>query len=516
MIWLQWLLLAAALFAVASVFALWSYGRFARKARGPESHLIPPGSDAPLDRAIGALEAAHPGQTGAALEIDNRGAFLDRLHTIRAAHRSLDMLYYIWRDDLTGRLLVHELLAAADRGVRVRVLLDDVNTLGFDPSYLGLNGHPGIEVRLFNPVTARRSALRRGLALLLALVRYNRRMHCKAWIADGRLAIIGGRNIGDVYFDATQRRRRRNCRDADLLLAGSVVQKAAEVFDTYWNSGMAIPIGVFWSDHKSDLADYRRKLEALAKSRRARTYLSSLGDPAVEGDAAAQRLAVRRFHWSSGARLVADPPDKAQGHGRDSWMPAALQPVLNAAEHQVALTTPYLVPGREGMAVLTSLAKRGVKVSVLTNALSATNHILVHGAYRRYRRGLLASGMAVYEFAPPPTDRARRPKGEMLHAKAFVVDGRLGFVGSFNFDLRSLFLNTEMGVIVDHPALIAALEREFARATSAEEAWELALDGGGKLSWRRDAASARRDPNANAWRRGVSWVIGHLPIHRWL
>ncbi len=516
MIWLQWLLLAAALFAAASVFALWSYGRFARKARGPESHSIPSGDGAPLDLAIGALEAAFPDQTGAALILDNRSAFRDRLHSIRAAQRSLDMLYYIWRDDLSGRLLVRELLAAADRGVRVRVLLDDVNTLGFDPSYLGLNGHPGIEVRLFNPVTARRSAVRRGMALLLALVRYNRRMHCKAWIADSRLAIIGGRNIGDVYFDATRSRRRRSCRDADLLLAGPVVRRAAKVFDDYWNSGMAIPIGVFWSDHKSDLADYRRQLDEIARSPPAQTYLKSLGDSAEAADAAAQRLAERPFHWSPGARLVADPPEKAQGSGRDSWMPAALQPVLAGAEHDVALITPYLVPGREGMAVLTGLAARGVKVSVLTNALSATNQIFVHGAYRRYRRGLLGAGIAVHEFAPPSKDKSSRRKGEMLHAKAFVVDGRLGFVGSFNFDLRSLFLNTEMGVIVDHPSLIAALEAEFARATAAAESWELTLPSPGTLRWRRGGASAARDPNANAWRRGVSWVIGHLPIHRWL
>jgi cardiolipin synthase C len=366
MIWLQWLALAAVLFAAASVGALWSYGRFARKARGAPSDAIPPGADAPLDRAIGALEAAHPRETGASLVIDNRAAFTDRLHTIRAAQRSLDMLYYIWRDDLTGRLLVHELLAAADRGVRVRVLLDDVNTLGFDPGYLGLNGHPGIEVRLFNPVTTRRNAVRRGLALLLALVRYNRRMHCKAWLADGRLAIIGGRNIGDVYFDATRSWRRRNCRDADLVLAGPVVVEAARVFDSYWNSGLALPIAAMWSDYKADLPRYRARLQALARSARARAYLRRLDGIEEAGDSAAARLAQHPFRWSASARLVSDPPEKATGNGRDSWMPAALQPVLSGADRQVALISPYLVPGREGMATLTALAARGVHVSVLT------------------------------------------------------------------------------------------------------------------------------------------------------
>ncbi len=516
MIWLQWLAIAVVLFIAASVAALWSYGRFARKARGAPSTAISPGDSAPLDLAIGPLEAANTGKTGAALVIDNRAAFVDRLHTIRAAQRSLDMLYYIWRDDLTGRLLVHELLQAADRGVRVRVLLDDVNTLGFDPSYLGLNGHPGIEVRLFNPVTTRRNAVRRGLALLLALVRYNRRMHCKAWIADGRLAIIGGRNIGDVYFDATRSRRRRNCRDADLLLSGPVVAEAARTFDSYWNSDQSLPIAALWADYKADLPRYRARLEGLSRTEEARTYLHGLDGIAQTAEDAADRLLQRPFLWSAGARLVADPPEKAIGSSRDAWIPAALQPMLAQAEKHVALISPYLVPGREGMAVLAGLAARGVQVSVLTNALSATNHILVHGAYRRYRRGMLAAGMTVHEFAPPPVRPGPRTRGEMLHAKTFIVDARLGFVGSFNFDLRSLYLNTEMGVIVDHPELIAGLQAEFSRATAPAEAWELSLDPAGRLGWRRGVATAARDPDATAWRRGLTWVIGHLPIHRWL
>lgn len=505
MIVLLWILGIAAAFAAASALALYSFGRFARQARGSPSTALPKAlADTPLDRAVAPLVAARGGASGLALLFDNREAFALRLASVRQAGRSLDLVTYIWRDDMTGRLLARELVAAADRGVRVRLLLDDVNVQGFDPKFRALNGHPGIEVRLFNPIRNRRFAIRRGLEMLLALVRYNRRIHAKLWIADGRLAITGGRNVGNCYFGA-ERPRRRNSRDADIAMVGPVTEAAETVFDAYWNSGPALPIAAFWRDYEAGLDRLRTRLEETARHPAARALL-----------AVADRIApvpVDRLCWTQAVRLVADPPEKALGQGRDTWLPSALGPALTGATRSVRLVTPYFVPGREGVTLLSGLAARGVQVEVLTNALAATNHTIVHGAYRRYRRGLLAAGVRLVEFAPPDADGR---KGDMLHAKGFSIDGRTAFVGSFNYDLRSAFLNIELGVLFEDPALVAAFDAEVARWADPSQAFALQLEGR-QLRWLRGAAlPALHDPGADALRRGASWVIGHLPIHRLL
>lgn len=513
--WLFWIMGAALLFGLASVLALWSYGRFARQARGTSSQAIAPGADSAIDQLVAPLEDAHSGQSGLAAVFDNHRAFALRALSARAAGRSLDMLYYIWRDDMTGRMMSRELLRAADRGVRVRLLLDDVNVQGFDPKYLALNGHPGIEVRLFNPIRNRGGYLRRGLEMLLGIVRFNRRMHCKAWIADGRLALVGGRNIGDTYFGAVSRRgrgsgKRRNSRDLDLLLLGPAVRRSSEIFDTYWNSGLALPISALWKDHEADLTRFRAELDAELGTAAAGLYLrQTLGEnPALAGELAAMSL-----HWTASVKVLADPPEKALGQARGGWMPGELLPLLSQARFSVKLVTPYFVPGREGMAVLGGLASRGVRLQILTNALSVTDHTVVHGAYRRYRRPLLAAGVALYEFAPPTR---RGTPGEMLHGKLFLIDHRQGFVGSFNFDLRSAFLNTEMGILFEDEALVEELLQEFASDISPARAHALHLQGR-LLSWRLAGSRSDRhkyhEPSAPPFRRGLSWVIGHLPIH---
>ena len=510
MTWLLWMALVAALFALASAIALYSYGRFAKRARGaPSRALVPGAEETALDRAVTPLTAANRGRTGLCAVSDNAESFALRARSARAAGRSLDMLYYIWRDDMTGRLMARELVAAADRGVRVRLLLDDINAQGFDPSYLALNGHPRIEVRLFNPIRNRRSPLRRGIELVLGVVRFNRRMHCKAWLADGRIGLIGGRNIGDVDLGAA-RGRVRDGRDVDLLVLGAALTRAETVFDAYWNSGLALPISALWRDYASDLPRCRRALDAEAEAPRARAFLAE----ALPDDAPAAFLPAERLSWTASARVLADPPEKALGTRRERWMPEAIEAVMDGARDCVTLVTPYFVPGREGLARLRDLAGRGVAVRVFTNSLAATNHMVVHGAYRRYRRPLLAAGVKIHEFAPgaPPGQG-----GEMLHSKILIVDGARGFVGSFNFDLRSAFLNTEMGVIFDAPQLVAELEAEIAHDADPARSYGLVLDGR-QLRWSGGglAGVMMHEPGARAFRRGVSWVIGHLPIHRFL
>jgi len=536
MTWLYWIVGLGLGFVSASALALYSYGRFARRSRGAPSHALPVAeADTALDRLIAPLHAEHPGQTGVSLVLDNAEAFAQRVLSLRAAGRSLDVMTYIWRDDTGGRLIAAEVLAAADRGVRVRLLLDDVNTHGLDPKFVALDKHPGIEVRLFNPIRARRSTIGRGLEILLGLVRYNRRMHCKLWLADGRLAITGGRNIGTVYLarDPGPELRSPASRDADLLMLGALAEEAAEIFDRYWNSGIALPMRALWPRATVSLGRLRERLRREATGAQGAAMLAGLEGASILPDPA-------RLHWTAGARLLADPPEKALGHGREHWLPQRLAEAMGSTRTSLRLVTPYFVPGREGLAALVALARRGVRVQIVTNALAATNHTVVHGAYRRYRRPLLAAGAAVHEFAPGgggsgPGAPAGRPLSapgladsmaasvaggprpqEMLHAKLLVADAALCFVGSFNFDLRSAFLNTEMGVACTDPHLVAEVLAEIERLAAPEAAWRLHLDGR-VLRWegavRGPALPVIRDPEASAVRRGTSWVIGHLPIH---
>ncbi|MGY6633991.1 MAG: phospholipase D-like domain-containing protein [Alkalilacustris sp.] len=505
---LMWLLGLAAVFALASYLALDSYGRFARKAQGAPSWTLRVRPDqTALDRAVAPLEAARPGASGLACLFDNRAAFGARLASLRAAGRSMDVVSYIWRDDISGRLLARELLAAADRGVRVRLLLDDVNVQGFDPKFRALNGHPGVEVRLYNPVRHRGPAVRRGLEMLLMAVRLNRRMHAKFWIADGRIAITGGRNIGDEYFD-TPPTRKRPVLDADIALVGPLARAAAAQFDAYWNSPQALPIAAFWRDYDAGLDRFRARLNENARRRAARALVEAVEDvpPVPKG-----------LRWTTSARLVADPPHKALGHARDGWMPSALVPTMQGARARLRVVTPYFVPGHEGLRELVTQADSGVAVEVLTNALAVTNHLLVHGAYRRYRRPLLSAGVILREFAPNPVGRGAR--APMLHSKIFTVDGQTGFVGSFNFDLRSAWLNIEAGVLFDEPGLVDALEAEIDRLSASRTAYRLEI-ARWRLSWtdgpRLDGAPILHEPGAHALRRGASWLIGHLPIHRHL
>jgi len=530
--WLFWIAGLAVLVVLGSMLALWSYGRFARRALGAPAQALPPGQDAPLDRLLAPREAAHPGASGALFVFNPHEAFALRQRSTALARRSVDVQYYIWEDDLTGRLLAHALLEAADRGVRVRMLLDDVNVLGRDPLYLALDRHPQVEVRLFNPIRTRERSIRRGIELFFNLVRYNRRMHGKAWIADGRLALIGGRNVGDVYFGAASGRR-RNVDDLDMLLAGPVVGKAAEAFDAFWNSSLALPISALWHKRRTSLAQLRLRLDRYVRGAAVRGYLEQV-EVALRGRGSAhagaphgresqcsgtgrEALPVDALRWSAGTDLVADPPEKALGSGRHDWLPEALMPRMQQTRRIVRIMTPYLVPGTGGLNALAEMAARGIRVEIVTNALAVADHVIVHGAYRWYRKALIAAGVRLHEFS------ARRGSGpwpvqprEMLHAKALTIDGRLGFAGSFNFDLRSAFLNTETGIIFDDPALLAELNDRFDRAIMPDRAFALALDGN-RVAWHRGSEPALTiEPDSTFSRRLVSFAVGHLPIHRWL
>jgi len=499
---------------VLAAFASWaahrSYRRFLKKSRGPASSALPvAGLTTPLDRLLEPLEKNHPGQSGLMLLLDNADAFTARVLSTAQAGRSLDLMYYIWSTDMAGWLLIDALVTAADRGVRIRLLLDDVNVQGFDRTFLALSQHPLIEVRLFNPVRHRGQALRRAAEMLLGLARFNRRMHGKLWIADGRLAIIGGRNIGNTYFGADEGNRMSV--DADVMLVGGMVAEVSTLFDSYWNLGLSLPIVALWPALKVDKSAFRKRLARHVSTAPSRQFLVQ----SVAGRVADTFLSGH-LHWTPQVQLFADPPDKAYGLHSSPWISSSVSAVIFAAKSELHLITPYFVPGDDGLAELTRAGARGLKVTLLTNALSATDNILVFGAYSLYRRPLLAAGARMFEFSKRVPSMQ---KPDVLHSKVFIIDRRTVIIGSLNFDLRSAYTNTELALVFDQPELVAQMVAQFDTLCAPEQAYQV-TQVGRALHWAVTRPGlpplVMAEPEAARHRRAVSWIVGRLPIKRYL
>ena len=502
------------LFAVASFLTVLSYGHFARHARGELGFaLATQDGFSALDRDIAPRVEAAEGASGLALVSDNLDAFAVRALTARAAGRSLDLMYYYWKDDLTGMLLAREIVHAADRGVSVRLLLDDINTVGRDDLYLTLDRHPNISVRLFNPSRARHRGLRRGVEMVLRAFSVTRRMHNKAWIADGRIAVVGGRNIGDEYFDAAET---SNFRDSDLILMGPLVEETEAVFDSYWNSEVVMPIPALVVRRRKRLDRLRRQLESEPRHESARPYLDR-----VRERISALSMLDENFpiHWTRETRIVSDPPEKALARGSENWIMATLMPVIAGADRSVEITSPYFVPGTDGTSRLAGMAKAGIDITVLTNSLAATDVVAVHGGYAPYRQALLAGGVKLFELQPylRKSDTSLfGSRGASLHTKAFTVDGDAGFVGSFNFDPRSVSLNTEMGVLFVQPELVGRMREHFRQESSPHMSYRVFLAEDGSLRWQGEADGVLRiwdhEPEAGLTRRLVAKAVSWLPI----
>lgn len=517
---LRWIVIGLLTAVLLSVLALWAWGRFAHAARGPASTALPTAvAGTLLDRTVQPLLDAHGARDSAAALLDDPlDAFIARAQLSRAAERSLDIQYYIWKQDLTGHLLEHELVQAASRGVRVRLLLDDMNAAGKDEALRALASHPGIEVRLFNPARNRAPGLRRALEMALRFVGFNRRMHNKAWIADNRLALVGGRNVGDEYFGAAN----TNFRDTDLLLLGPAVAQTSAIFDAFWNSAAVVPLQALHAPDgatppASDLAAHQRQWLADAEGS---PWLGALHERR-QWLSQQLRVGATALHWSDSIRVLSDPPEKASAlasrRDRAHWLLYDLTALLFSAERESWIVSPYFVPGTSGNLLLAGQARRGVDVRVLTNSLAANDVPTVHAGYAKYRAELLRHGVRLYELRPSQTDTQRRiagSSGASLHSKAVLVDGRRGFVGSFNFDPRSVQLNTEMGVVFDQPELAAELHRFIEQSTAAAVAWRVTLEGDGRLRWQgADSADTwSREPETGIGLRLLTWLLGLLPI----
>lgn len=474
-------------------------------------------ADTPIGMAVAPLLAVHPGLSGVYALADGRDAFAARAVLANSAKRSLDVQNYIWRNDITGALLFDTLRAAAGRGVRVRLLLDDNNTSGLDAILAQLDVHRNIEVRLFNPFPMRRARL---LGYVTDFARLNRRMHNKSFTIDGQATIVGGRNIGDEYFGAAGEVL---FSDLDILAIGPIVQAVSDDFDRYWNSASAYPLNLIVTTPDPGLAAaLDRDAAAIEQAPAARDYQRAIRESTFVAELVARHLP---FEWAV-TRLVSDDPAKALDRATpQSRVGPQLKQSIGEPARELDLVSPYFVPGETGAAAFSALARRGVAVRVLTNSLEATDVAAVHAGYAKWRKPLLAAGVKLFELRrswPQDTGSGRAgPLGSSassLHAKTFAVDGARVFVGSFNFDPRSARLNTEMGFIIDSPAMARQLATTL-DASVADRAYEVRLAPDGSLYWieRKQGSAIRYDsePGAGFWRRIGVQILSWLPID-WL
>lgn len=482
-----------------------------------ESYTLVPSEETLIAKTVADELPDTPGLTGVIELVDPLDAFVARSALLRVAEESIDLQYYIWRADTSGTILLQEIYAAAERGVRVRILLDDNNTQGMDDLLAVLNDHPNIEIRLFNPFTNRKV---RFMGYLIDFNRLNHRMHNKSFIVDGKIAIIGGRNIGDEYFAAGDG---MVFADLDVITMGDIVPQLSRDFDNYWNSVLSYPADLIITKEYGD--DYKAAIEKLRKVRyRAdiETYQAALMRSRLLDDMLNHRL---DWQWSE-AFLVSDPPSKALGVWSENDFYRPLLDAIGKPRKDIFFVSPYFVPTGAGAEFLKDLVVDNIDVSVLTNSYDATDVAIVHAGYVNYRQELADAGVKLYELKREYDNEVPdvRDKGlvgssaSSLHAKTFVVDGERLFVGSLNLDPRSAKINTEMGMVILNPILAKRVQARLSDQLL-DRSYKV-ISNKGKLKWevyedKELVETFDVEPHTNLFSRGFLRLLTWLPIE-WL
>ncbi|XUW87623.1 phospholipase D family protein [Burkholderia sp. M6-3] len=498
----------------------------------PVTHALAPSENTPLRAALEPLEAAHPGESGFRVLSSGTDALQMRIALARAATKTLDMQYYIANEDTTGKLLLGAALYAADHGVRVRMLVDDLNFKDIDRIMAGLNSHNNIEIRVFNPFgSAREGVFERTTNVFTQIGHFTRRMHNKAMIADNQLAIVGGRNLGDEYFSASEVLQ---FRDIDVLAAGPITADVSASFDDYWNSSVAYPLGVL-NKQKFDREELDQTRDDLRKHWR--TNADPYNAKPLNATPLATQIAGKQLGltWAQ-AEFKADQPEKIESPSPDYVSPPMkrLGELMKDAHKDFLVVSPYFVPHEAGVTALGALTHRGVRVAILTNSLAATDAVAVQAGYSPFRVPLLQQGVELYEFKPrqdtPTAGIAGSRSRASLHAKTYVIDRRILVIGSMNLDPRSAHLNTELALVIHNPELAAQVADIFATATAPERSYRVTLADDAQLAYLRSIGAplsplvwtdvedgTRRtyifDPQAGLYRNALTGLFSLLPVN---
>lgn len=442
-----------------------------------------------LGRTYGAEAALHPGMSGLRLIVSGREAFATRAVLADLAERTLDLQYYSAADDLTTDSLLLRIDAAAQRGVRVRILLDDIYPPSRRFAQHARSLHPGIQVRLYNPFFRSGSwdPVRVG-ELIADAERLNVRMHNKLWVTDNAAAIVGSRNLGDAYFDALES---GNFSDIDLLAVGPVVKDMSRAFDAYWNSASAVPIeNLVEPLDAAEGERLRQSLRARANTCADTPSCASLVPPTLQEETGWLQRKIGRMVWAT-AELSYDPPEEQKlpvpsgvEHGWIEDRPGGVR-----TRSELLIISPYLVFGDDGLSHLADMRRSGVRVAVLTNSLASTDSIAAHAGYARQRMALLSSGVELFEMRPQTgfkhgrTHRWLEATAGSLHAKVIVHDRERAIVGSLNQDPRSRLHNLELWVTVQSTHLAAELAALFDEASDRHHAYRVKLASNGDAQW---------------------------------
>ena len=450
--------------AVVAILIIVGCATLPKDFERPESYALTDTEDTTFGRSRVAEKAAHPGKSGFYVLSNGLDAFVARTVLSHRAERSIDVQYFLYHNDLVGRLFTNLLLKAADRGVRVRLLVDDMYLAGKDFGTVAMDSHPNLEVRIFNPFSR---STGRTVQLLTRYGSVTRRMHNKSFTVDNQITILGGRNIGNEYFESDPDLA---FFDLDVVAIGPVVKEVSSVFDRYWNSELAYPASVLLKGEPrtpEKIKERRDQLDKYVADHDDSLYLQALRNSELANKIRKDQV---EFRWGD-AEIVFDQPEKLlhDFSKTEYHLSPMLKPYWHGVEKELIIFSPYFVPGKSGTAFLTELSQRGVRVRILTNSLASNDVGLVHAGYKKYRKKLLRSGVELYEFNKKLTRKQRKEKKGAggsskvgLHAKSFVFDRKQVFIGSLNLDPRSKVHNTEIGVVLKVPEIAEQMARYFA------------------------------------------------------
>ena len=505
---------------LAVVGVLFSCATLPSDVDRPLSHAFSDTNSTVLGRSVAKRAADHPEKSGFHLLSNGLDAFVARAVLAHMAERSIDVQYYLYHEDLVGRLFTDQLVKAADRGVRVRVLVDDMDLGGRDLGAVAMDSHPNIEVRIFNPFSRKAG---RASQLITRMGEVTRRMHNKSFNVDNQVAILGGRNIGNEYFDADPDLA---FADLDVMAIGPLAQAVSGAFDSYWNSDVVYPATALRGRPATvaEIDQLRRQLDEFVVQQAGSVYLENLRNSDL-----AQKIRNNQIAYAWGdAQLVYDQPDKVRQDPTKTEYHLApqLKPYFEQVTGELIILSPYFVPGKSGTAFLTQLAARGVKVHILTNSLASNDVGIVHSGYAKYRKALLRGGVELYEMNKQLTREQRKEKEgtggsskASLHAKSFIFDRRQVFIGSLNLDPRAVVHNTEIGVVIQSPEIgsemATAIDDNIETAAFRLELVKNA-NGSESILWHGWSDGEKKtfdvDPYTSFWQRLGVGFMGLLPI----